>query len=208
MQTAFAFNPQYMFICPVNEVISMNKSNNQRYRDTEENIRQAVMELIKRGEELSVRAICQRAGVNRSTFYLHFSDVYDMMDKFEAAMSRELVAAFSREGAHGFADRMENVFEYIARNADIYRAWLRAPRRGLPFPFILPDECVRGLIAFRRGMGLESDTEFNYQQSFFMGGVAEAVRAWLECGCRESPRELTRILLGTFAHGNGDMFIW
>lgn len=36
----------------------MNKSNNQRYRDTEENIRQAVMELIKRGEELSVRAIC------------------------------------------------------------------------------------------------------------------------------------------------------
>lgn len=186
----------------------MNKPNNQRYRDTEENIRQAVMELIKRGEELSVRAICQRAGVNRSTFYLHFSDVYDMMDKFEAAMSRELVAAFTREGAHGFADRMENVFEYISQNADIYRAWLRAPRRGLPFPFILPDECVRGLIDFRRGMGLESDTEFNYQQSFFMGGIAEAARAWLECGCRESPRELTRILLGTFAHGNDDMFIW
>ena len=87
----------------------MNKSNNQRYRDTEENIRQAVMELIKRGEELSVRAICQRAGVNRSTFYLHFSDVYDMMDQFEAAMSRELVAAFSREGAPGLADMLENV---------------------------------------------------------------------------------------------------
>ena len=102
----------------------MNKSNNQRYRDTEENIRQAVMELIKRGEELSVRAICQRAGVNRSTFYLHFSDVYDMMDKFEAAMSRELVAAFSRKGAHGFADRMENVFEYIAQNADYLKCTL------------------------------------------------------------------------------------
>lgn len=81
----------------------MNKSNNQRYRDTEENIRQAVMELIKRGEELSVRAICQRAGVNRSTFYLHFSDVYDMMDKFEAAMSKEMVAAFMCEGAHGLS---------------------------------------------------------------------------------------------------------
>ena len=80
-------------------------------------------------------------------------------------------------------------------------------RRGAD-SFILPDECVRGLIAFRRGIGLESDTEFNYQQSFFMGGVAEAARAWLECGCRESPRELTRILLGTFAYGNDDMFIW
>ena len=186
----------------------MNKSNNQRYRDTEENIRQAVMELIKRGETLSVRLICERAGVNRSTYYLHFTDVYDMMDKFEAAMSKEMVAAFKRDGTHWFADGIENVFEYIAENAEMYRAWLKAPRRGRPFPFILPEECTRNLMEFRRGIGLESDTEFGYQERFFQGGVAEVARAWLEGGCKESPHEITRILLGAFAHDNSDMFRW
>lgn len=197
-----------MSICPVNEVISMNKSNNQRYRDTEENIRQAVMELIKRGETLSVRLICERAGINRSTYYLHFTDVYDMMDKFEAAMSKDMVAAFTREGTHGFADGIENVFEYMKENADMYRAWLKAPRRGKPFPFVLPEEYARGLLEFRRGIGLESDAEFEYQERFFNGGVAEVARTWLEGGCRESPHEITRILLGAFVHGDSGMFRW
>lgn len=186
----------------------MNKPDNQRYRDTEATIRQAVTELIRRKENLSVRLICQRAGINRSTFYLHFKDVYDMMDKFEAAMSNEMVNEFIREGSRSFSERLENVFEYIAINADMYRAWLCTSQRARPFPFVLPDEYMRSLDNFRHVIGLESDSIFNYQQSFFMGGMAEVTRAWLAGGCKESPHEITRILLGVFAHGYDDMFDW
>ena len=36
-------------------------------------------------EKITVRELCQRAQVNRSTFYAHFQDVYDLSDRLENA---------------------------------------------------------------------------------------------------------------------------
>lgn len=36
---------------------------------------------IKRIEKISVRELCQKAGYNRTTFYAHFDDMYDLLDK-------------------------------------------------------------------------------------------------------------------------------
>lgn len=46
-------------------------------------------------EKISVSELCQRAGVNRSTFYAHYLDIYDMRDqlgdRFIRSMFHELV---------------------------------------------------------------------------------------------------------------------
>lgn len=84
----------------------MNIKGNQRYKATELAIRQVVIDMLENRvpAELNVREICQRAGINRSTFYLHFQDVYDMLDKFEADMSSEMVAEFTREGTRNLSE--------------------------------------------------------------------------------------------------------
>ena len=35
----------------------------------------------KRIEKISIRELCQVAGYNRATFYAHFKDIYDLVDK-------------------------------------------------------------------------------------------------------------------------------
>ncbi|PMU45773.1 TetR family transcriptional regulator, partial [Pseudomonas sp. GP01-A3] len=50
---------------------------------TKQLIRDTFVELIeeKGFESISVRDITMKAGLNRGTFYLHYQDKYDLMDK-------------------------------------------------------------------------------------------------------------------------------
>lgn len=59
----------------------MNTKNNQRFKDTEIRMQSVMLELMKymEFEKITVKKICEKAQVNRSTFYAHFIDIYDML---------------------------------------------------------------------------------------------------------------------------------
>ena len=58
----------------------MNKSES-KYFNTARIIDQALIELlaIKEMEYITVKEICEKAGVNRSTFYLHYETIGDLL---------------------------------------------------------------------------------------------------------------------------------
>ena len=74
----------------------MNTKNNQRYRETEIRMDAAMLELMKHTEfeKITVKKICETAGVNRSTFYAHFTDIYDMLDRMEDFLHQELLESY------------------------------------------------------------------------------------------------------------------
>lgn len=74
----------------------MNKKNNQRFHDTEVRMEAAMLELMKtmEFEKITVKKICEKAEVNRSTFYAHFLDIYDMLDKMEKELRKELLESY------------------------------------------------------------------------------------------------------------------
>ena len=70
----------------------MNTKNNQRFKDTEIRMQSVMLELMKymEFEKITVKKICEKAQVNRSTFYAHFIDINDMLDKMEQTLREEL----------------------------------------------------------------------------------------------------------------------
>lgn len=63
-----------------------------RVRVTKMLIRKEFTELLKKKpiQEITVREICERTGINRSTFYNHYQDVYDLLEQIENEMLGEL----------------------------------------------------------------------------------------------------------------------
>lgn len=53
---------------------------------TKQNIMTAFWQLYEKGgmSQVSITKICQKAGYNRSTFYAHFKDAYDVLEAIEA----------------------------------------------------------------------------------------------------------------------------
>ena len=41
-------------------------------------------------ESISIKELCEKAGINRGTFYSHYTDLYDLRDKIEEEMLRDL----------------------------------------------------------------------------------------------------------------------
>lgn len=62
----------------------MNTKNNQRFKDTEIRMQSVMLEFMKHMEfeKITVKKICEKAQVNRSTFYAHFIDIYDMISAY------------------------------------------------------------------------------------------------------------------------------
>ena len=77
-------------------------------------------------EEISVKDICARAMVHRTTFYAHYQDKYALLEQGMRRMIEELAphANHQAPGAYSVAEPppyFVQVFEHAARNQQFYR---------------------------------------------------------------------------------------
>ena len=63
----------------------------RRTKYTKTVIRQALFDLLQEKpiKDITVREIADMVDINRGTFYLHYKDVYDMLEQVEAEMFEE-----------------------------------------------------------------------------------------------------------------------
>lgn len=58
-------------------------------------IRKALMELLRQKpiQAISIKELCESAGINRGTFYAHYTDMYDLLQKIESDMLQDFQEA-------------------------------------------------------------------------------------------------------------------
>ena len=73
----------------------MNKSES-KYFNTAARMDEAFLELLSRKSfaYISVKEICEKAGVNRSTFYLHYETIGDLLNESMQYMSSQFLTYF------------------------------------------------------------------------------------------------------------------
>lgn len=67
-----------------------------RVLKTKKNIRDAFLELRKKYslDEIKVNALCEKAMVNKTTFYNHYQDIYELSEELEAEVLDDFLANF------------------------------------------------------------------------------------------------------------------
>lgn len=68
-----------------------NVREDRRIRKTRNNLKESLAELMleKDFREITVKDIAEKADINRGTFYLHYKDTYDLLEKIEDGMLLE-----------------------------------------------------------------------------------------------------------------------
>ena len=70
----------------------MNVKNNKRRRESQEKIEKAFVELLQTHEieEITVSDLIKMTGLNHSTFYANFIDIFDLADKTREKLANDL----------------------------------------------------------------------------------------------------------------------
>lgn len=176
----------------------MNTSNNQRFQETDHRIKEAMLALIQQKEfkKITVNDICSRCGINRSTFYAHFIDTYDLIEKMQLDIYQDVTDSFRNnpiEPSPANAQKYNRViFEHMRRNRMFYRVYLNNQNPELLEKAALVRDAF--ITPYMKALGVTSEREINYRFQFFWSGFLEVARIWVNDGCIESPEEMVEII--------------
>lgn len=133
-------------------------------------------------EKVSVRAITERAGYNRATFYLYYRDVYELLGQIEEetlASARDVVEGrIMASGELDFSGHMSYIAE-LARTGGPYFSVLMGPH-GDPAFVEAFKRVVRPLVErFLVGEAAGGPAERDLLSEFYLSGLVAVVSRWV-----------------------------
>lgn len=167
----------------------MNIKNNKRSQDTEARVETIFLHLLtqKHISKITVRELCEGAQITRTSFYGHYQDVYDLLDKVQTRITTQVVRAFQSEWNKNSRDihvAFVQTFRSIEENRDFFMYFLK----NADMKSVFSSGQVAGL--FEKEL---SKQEMMYVK-FFVGGLNALLIDWLEGGCVETPEELLAVM--------------
>lgn len=166
----------------------MNTPNNKRKKDSQEKIEKVFIQLIQKKNisEISISTICEKASVNRSTFYANYLDIYDLVEKVKLRMADEFaefhITQNSKQDENGYL----NLFKYIKENQIFFKTYFKL-------------ESISMSPATQYNIDLATkyyNNEYiDYHIEFFRAGLNAIIKKWLNNGCQETPETMSNILL-------------
>lgn len=175
----------------------MNKKNNRQFQHSDVQMKRAMLELMNTMpfEKITVRLICERADVNRSTFYAHYADIDDMIVQMETNLQKKLMENYPVSGEiPPFSTESFTIFlRFIQEHKDFYRVALKIRRE---FPLKqgfepLWEQVIRPL-CLRAGISSESEMMFYFVG--FQAGFTMILKRWVEQECVESEEKIAQII--------------
>lgn len=166
----------------------MNTANNRRRKESCEKIEKAFMELLQVSElaKISVSELCKITGLNRTTFYSNYTDIYDLADKIRVKLEDDVSDIYREEITVGFnSNDYLRLFQHIYENQLFYKTYFKL---GYTQDYkIFRYDTKQAKEHF--------DNRFiEYHCEFFRAGITKIIEMWLVSGCKETPEEMDEII--------------
>lgn len=136
--------------------------------------------------QISVSDICKRAGLNRTTFYANYTDIYGLADAIRDKLEIAVSDLYKEEVTRGFnSNDYLKLFRHIKENKLFYQTY-----------FKLGYDNQYKIIAYDTDL---ARTHFQnkfvtYHMEFFKAGITQTIKLWLKNDCKESPEDLFEII--------------
>ena len=179
-------------------------------RKTKAQLRAGLARLMQKKsiKEITVKELVEEVDINRSTFYLHYTDIYQMLESIEGELMDEISHLIddyaldpinNKESSYPF---IEQIFTILDNNKDICIALLG---KNGDMAFV---NRIEGLIAETVFQRLSSrmpkdNRDIEYAYAFCLNGCVGMIKAWLSSDNQESTQhmaELTHKLIDSTTH--------
>lgn len=167
----------------------MNVKNNKRRKESITKIEKSFVNMLQTKEinQISVTDICKDTGLNRSTFYANFIDIYDLADKLGQKLEQDFGAHFRNN-----EDRTAlTMFRHIYENQLFYKTYFKLGYHETHNAYVFDID---------RAQSDFGNKHIKYHIEFFRNGINAIIKMWLEGGCKETPEEMAEILKSEYTN--------
>ena len=182
----------------------MNKSES-KYFSTAKKMDQAFLELLEKKdfEYITIKEICQKADVNRSTFYLHYEDIGDLLEECIEYANNQFLEYFENK----YIDLVKQNKEELI---------LIQPQYLIPYLTYIKDHKRLHKTFLSRRMTLNTQrtyekmfehifdpimekfqipkNEREYLATYYIHGLIAIVNHWVNNDCQDSIEQISQIM--------------
>ncbi|MEL3900612.1 TetR/AcrR family transcriptional regulator [Treponema phagedenis] len=166
----------------------MNIKNNKRKRASIEKIEKIFAQLLQKKEinKISVTEICKKAGINRTTFYASYLDIFDLAEKIGKKAIDDFNELYEEEvksqyNSNGFL----KLFSHIKENQLLYKTYFKL---GIDSNFKIRRYDTKLAEKYY------SNKYIDYHIEYFRAGITAIIKMWLNNNCDLEPEEVFQII--------------
>ena len=183
----------------------MERKVDRRVIKTRRQLKKGLAALMKEKSvnQITVKELVEEVDINRSTFYLHFKDIQDLLREIEENMEAQIKRAIEEhpivsgnENAFYF---IEDMFRVLDEEREISKA-LIGPNGDMGFIHRIEriiKENSRGTLE-KMFPGKKEDLKYFY--AFCLSGCLGLVKVWLNEGEEKSPEEMAQMTFNMIAN--------
>ena len=172
----------------------MERKEDRRVTMTKRMLKDAFIEMLKETDiyHISVRELCQRADVNRTTFYKYYANQFDLLDDMEKDLLN-MIEKTIKEDKEKNGGTIEKLLSFFEREREFIRLLINSnvdtefPKKL--FSLTIVEDSIETMTTD------VPKTEAEYINRFVLFGLFEMLRCWINKEERESPKEMAKILL-------------
>ena len=186
----------------------MNKSES-KYFNTAKKMDKALISLLKEKsfEYITISEICKKAGVNRSTFYLHYENTVDLLNETARFLLDDFMAYFNvdiKNITKKFKERSLDELIFISDEyLHPYLSYIKENRLVFSTVLLHADSFRFNEIFQRLYENIFNPIleRFNYPAAdrkyammFYLNGITAVVTEWLKDGCEKTIGVVSQII--------------
>ena len=187
----------------------MNKSGS-KYNNTALLMNQALIELLNKKDYdyITIKEICVKAGVNRSTFYLHYDTIDDLLDESIRNINKQFLNYF---------DKTEEKFIEKINKSPKEDLILVTSKYLTPYLMFMKDNRTIYEVAIKHSNIMHTHEKFNslnkyifkpifrrfdiddkagnYMIFYYLNGVNAIISEWIRNGCKDEIEYIEKIIV-------------
>ena len=176
----------------------MSRKENQRIALTRRLLQEGMQRLLAHDklENISVTALCKESGINRATFYNHYTSPSQLLQEMEKTLVDQLLQLSPpAKTVEEILEHTENACALLQENADLFHVLVRyhidQDLEHMVFNIMQHYETHRmGASKYE----MDDDTK-RLVSSYLYAGCYALIREWLLHDIDKTPREITQLLV-------------
>lgn len=169
-----------------------------RILKTHQAIENAMSDLLKEKsfDHITTTELVKRAGISRSSFYTHYQDKYEMIDKYQSAFFLKLATIFS-ENDTDLSAAIYELFKFLDTDCPVESALLSENgTREIHMYLIQQIKTFLADVIFPNfGQKSFDQVNLDYRTTYLSQAIFGILQLWIKRGKQESPQEITDILM-------------